>query len=207
MIPKVDNADQVRRIDRCINEHGLEDTKDSLKIIASVESPLSLLNLREVSFPESAAIEATAELMIVPCLLQIATSSKRLDSLLFAAEDYCASSSITRTPSRVEMLFARSSVVTHAKAFGLNAIDLVRTSYKGPEAVEGLKEEAEEGRRLGFDGKVRSAALLFLLLGLTLLIYSKQSTLLKCQPFKRLSHPLTKVRLHKGAEVHGLSLL
>lgn len=52
------------------------------------------------------------------------------------------------------MLFARSSVVTHAKAFGLNAIDLVRTSYKGPEAVEGLKEEAEEGRRLGFDGKV-----------------------------------------------------
>lgn len=52
------------------------------------------------------------------------------------------------------MLFARSSVVTHAKAFGLNAIDLVRTSYKGPEALEGLKEEAEEGRRLGFDGKV-----------------------------------------------------
>lgn len=54
----------------------------------------------------------------------------------------------------MEMLFARSSVVTHAKAYGLSAIDLVRTSYKGPEALQGLKQEAEEGRRLGFDGKV-----------------------------------------------------
>lgn len=54
------------------------------------------------------------------------------------------------------MLFARSAVVAHAKAYGLSAIDLVRTSYKGPEAIEGLKEEAEEGRRLGFDGKVRT---------------------------------------------------
>ena len=49
MIPKVDTAEQVRRVDRCIDEHGLDDTKDSLKIIASVESPLSLLNLRDVS--------------------------------------------------------------------------------------------------------------------------------------------------------------
>lgn len=54
----------------------------------------------------------------------------------------------------MEMLFARSSVVTHAKAYGLSAIDLVRTSYKGPEALKGLQQEAEEGRRLGFDGKV-----------------------------------------------------
>lgn len=49
VIPKVDTADQLRRVDRCIDEHGLEENKDSLKIIASVESPLSLLNLREVS--------------------------------------------------------------------------------------------------------------------------------------------------------------
>lgn len=48
VLPKVDTADQVRRVDRCIDEHGLDENKDSLKIIASVESALSLLNLRDV---------------------------------------------------------------------------------------------------------------------------------------------------------------
>lgn len=37
-------------MDRFIEEHGLEETKGRLKIIASLESPLSLLNLKEVSF-------------------------------------------------------------------------------------------------------------------------------------------------------------
>lgn len=53
------------------------------------------------------------------------------------------------------MLFARSSVVAVAKAYGLSAIDLVRTSYKGSDAIEGLRDESREGRTLGFDGKVR----------------------------------------------------
>lgn len=39
-----------------------------------------------------------------------------------------------------------------AKAFGLGAIDLVCVNYKDPEA---LRVESEEGRRLGFTGKVR----------------------------------------------------
>ena len=72
------------------------------------------------------------------------------------------------------MLYPRSQIVTAAKAYGLQAIDLVshltvsllehrhpqtRTlltrkvcvNYKDEAA---LQEESEEGRRLGFDGKV-----------------------------------------------------
>ncbi|KDE03118.1 hypothetical protein MVLG_06379 [Microbotryum lychnidis-dioicae p1A1 Lamole] len=130
VIPKVDTVQDVQVVDRCISEHGLETTKDRIKLIVSVESPLSLINLKE-----------------------IATSSNRIDALLFAAEDYCASSNIIRTESRQEMLFVRSQIVAVAKAFGLGAIDLVRTAYKGETATQGLKEEATEGRRLGFDGK------------------------------------------------------
>jgi len=49
VIPKVDTPEDVRRVDQFIEEHGLEETKGRLKIIASVESPLSLLNLKEAS--------------------------------------------------------------------------------------------------------------------------------------------------------------
>lgn len=70
----------------------------------------------------------------------------------FAAEDYCASSRIIRTPSRYEMLYARSSVVAVAHAYNLAAIDLVCVKYKGEEAEAILRDESEEGRRLGFTG-------------------------------------------------------
>lgn len=49
VIPKVDTAADVQRIDMLIDQHGLKETKDSIRIIASVESPLSLMNLKEVS--------------------------------------------------------------------------------------------------------------------------------------------------------------
>lgn len=37
----------------------------------------------------------------------------------------CADTSIIRTPSRQELLYARSQIVVAAKAFGLDAIDMV----------------------------------------------------------------------------------
>lgn len=43
--------------------------------------------------------------------------------ILFATD--CADTSVIRTPSRQELLYARSQIVIAAKAFGLNAIDMV----------------------------------------------------------------------------------
>lgn len=50
----------------------------------------------------------------------------RLSALLFAAEDYCADTSVIRSPSRRELLYPRSQIVIAAKAFKLDAIDMVR---------------------------------------------------------------------------------
>lgn len=55
-----------------------------------------------------------------------------------------------RTPSRKELLYARSAVVTAACAFGLQSIDLVCMDYKSQEI---LVEECREGREMGFTGK------------------------------------------------------
>jgi citrate lyase subunit beta-like protein len=74
-----------------------------------------------------------------------------------------------RTRSRSELLLARSQVVLAAKAHRLEAIDMVRFLYPAydlPEAynigqvcvdyrdISYLREECEDGRRLGFTGKV-----------------------------------------------------
>ncbi|GAA5912237.1 hypothetical protein JCM6882_005204 [Rhodosporidiobolus microsporus] len=130
VLPKVHTASDLAAVDSFISQYGLEGHRDKLKIVASIESPLGLLNMRE-----------------------ICGVTKRLAALLFAAEDYCASSLLLRTPSLTELTYARQSLVAHARAFGLTAVDLVCVHYKGDEALATLRREAEEGRRWGFGGK------------------------------------------------------
>ena len=55
-----------------------------------------------------------------------------------------------RTESNQELLYARQKIVTHAKAFGLQAIDLVHIKYKD---LEGLHKQSIEGANMGFSGK------------------------------------------------------
>ncbi|KAI5452133.1 hypothetical protein NCC49_001071 [Naganishia albida] len=108
----------------------INDAHPKTRLIASIESPESLLNIGAIAGWRGRGVE--------------------LVGLTFAAEDFCASSHILRSPARTELLFARSSIVTAARTFGLAAIDMVCVDYKD---LNVLKEEAEEGRRLGFDGK------------------------------------------------------
>ena len=56
-----------------------------------------------------------------------------------------------RTKERRELLYARSALVTAAVAYGLQAIDLVCIDYQS-EAT--LRAECQEGREMGFTGKV-----------------------------------------------------
>jgi hypothetical protein len=89
------------------------------------------------------------------------------------------------------MLFARSSIVTVAKAYSLKAVDLVCVQYKGEKAEETLRDESKEGRELGFDGKV---SLHFFIPGQKsrilreLMPCSKRFIPLKSRQFKLLSH-------------------
>lgn len=57
---------------------------------------------------------------------------------------------ITRTPSATELLYARSSLVVHAVAFGLQSIDMVCLDYKNNEV---LMNETTVARQMGYTGK------------------------------------------------------
>ncbi|KAJ3341743.1 hypothetical protein HDU83_006482 [Entophlyctis luteolus] len=89
-----------------------------------------------------AAIESARGMLDIPKI--IAAGDGRVEALVFAAEDYAADLGLIRTSSRLEMLLARQTVVMHAVANGLQAIDLNQ---------DVLLEECREGRTFGFTGK------------------------------------------------------
>jgi citrate lyase subunit beta-like protein len=99
------------------------------------------------------------DINIIPCIesargvinaAAIANASKRNVAIVFAAEDLCADMGLNRSHDLKELLFARSSVVAAAKAFGLDAIDLVCVDVHDEEK---LSKECKEGRDMGFTGK------------------------------------------------------
>lgn len=80
----------------------------------------------------------------------------------FGAEDYCRSTDIIRSPK--SLLYARSHIVncgnihwfygcqkSIAKAFNLSAIDMVCLEFRDQKK---LRDECEDGKIMGFDGKV-----------------------------------------------------
>ncbi|PCH40142.1 citrate lyase beta subunit [Wolfiporia cocos MD-104 SS10] len=140
VLPKIHSANDLHHVSRKIFTasamNGVRNpTERPLSLVASIESARSLVNLREIASWQS---EYGPSLGV------------SLSALLFAAEDYCADTSIIRTKSRQELLYTRSQIAITAKAFGLNAIDMVCVNYKD---LEYLKEECEDGHRLGFNGK------------------------------------------------------
>jgi citrate lyase subunit beta-like protein len=124
VIPKVETASDVHFVSRMMD--ALCGDRD-IRIIAAIESALGMLSLRD-----------------------IASSDPRLDALVFASEDFCADLEMIRTPDATELLYPRSQLVITAKAFGLQAIDMVHIDFRN---LEGLKEECRRGRELGFTGK------------------------------------------------------
>ncbi|KAF8942034.1 hypothetical protein BGZ47_006940 [Haplosporangium gracile] len=127
VIPKVQSAKDVQFVSQMVDSVAPFITRKNVRIIASIESALGIMNLKE-----------------------IATADPRVDALVFAAEDYCADLGLTRTREGTEMLYGRQAIVTAAHAYGLQAIDLVCMDYKNDDI---LREECEFGRRMGFLGK------------------------------------------------------
>ena len=129
VVPKVETAAQVRMISEYIEtyEHASRTERGSIRLLVGVETARGILNLRE-----------------------IAEADRRLDAIIFGAEDYAASIGATRTKEADEVLYARSAVVTACAANELQAIDMVYIDFRD---VEGLRAEAEQGARLGFSGK------------------------------------------------------
>ncbi len=80
----------------------------------------------------------------------VCSASPRLQAVIFGAEDLAGDIGATRTPEAWEVFYARSAVVTHTAAFGLQAIDMVFIDYTD---AAGLEAEARQGAGLGYSGK------------------------------------------------------
>ena len=128
-IPKADTADDIKAVEALIEKEeiavGLK--PGTIKLMAAIEGPLGVLNA-----------------------YAIATSSKRLIGLAIGAEDYVTNMKTKRSPGGVEILFARSQIVTAARAAGIYALDTV---YSDINNEEGFIEEVKLIKQLGFDGK------------------------------------------------------
>jgi len=129
VIPKVEGPWHLEMVRTLLTQYGNAEPASHLKFLAGIESARSIIDLKEI------------------CQY---TKSPKLDALLFSAEDYCASTGITRTPGATELLYARSAVVNHAVAYDIHAIDMVCINYKDPQV---LINEAKEACELGFHGK------------------------------------------------------
>lgn len=135
VVPKVDSAADLTFVSDVLRHTAPErhqaGSENPIKIIALIESARAIMDLRE-----------------------ICKATPHLSGLIFAAEDFALDLSLTRTPSLREFLYARSAIVTAARAAGLpSTIDLVCTSFRGEPGLKTLAEECEDGKALGFNGK------------------------------------------------------
>ncbi len=130
VIPKVESAEQVQEVSRRLSD--AESTygwpANSVALLMIVETARGVVNLRN-----------------------IAGSDARLSALIFGAEDLAGDLGATRTSDGWEVFYARSAVVIHAKAYGLQAIDTVYVDLRD---LDGLVARTEQALYMGYSGKL-----------------------------------------------------
>ena len=131
VIPKVECPTSIGYINEQIDVLAPAESKDKIKIIAAIESAQGMINIQDIAQADN-------------------HKQNRLDALVFASEDYCADLELVRTPGATELLFARSQLVLTAKAYGLQAIDMVHIDFKN---LDDLQRECQHGFEMGFTGK------------------------------------------------------
>lgn len=135
-LPKVDSPEHLTWFaDRLKTLLATRTVEEKLRLVIFTESAESLLSLPDIC---RRGVDLSQD---APFLL---------DAIVFGSDDFCADIGATRTNEAKELLFARQYVVTVAKAFKLQAIDLVYIDYKD---LEGLRHQSEEGAGMGFTGK------------------------------------------------------
>lgn len=130
VIPKVEAPEQIQDIaswlTRAEAKYGWPD--NSIMLIAIIETALGVVNLHD-----------------------IARASVRLRALAFGAEDLAADMGAVRSAEGREVFYARSAVVLHAKANGLQAIDTPFVNLNVDDAL--LTADTEGAMRMGYTGK------------------------------------------------------
>lgn len=131
VLPKVQYAGEIQDVASWLTraESRYKWADNLIPIIAIVETALGIVNLSD-----------------------IARASPRLKALAFGAEDLAGSMGAIRTPDGWEAFYARSSVVLHAKAYGLQAIDTPFVDLKADDDL--LIADTEQAYYMGYTGKL-----------------------------------------------------
>lgn len=124
VLPKVESASDVATLSGALDRTG---DAAGVAMLAMVESPLGVLNLREV-----------------------ASASPRLAGLILGANDLLKDIGGIATPGREALTSAISMTVLTARAYGLACLDTVYNAFSD---ADGFRAECEHGRMMGFDGK------------------------------------------------------
>jgi len=127
LIPKCENAHQVKQADAWISEIRKRDKiRNSTFLMPIVESALGIENC-----------------------FDIAKASGNVVAIAIGLEDFTADLGVQRTREGTESLYARSRLVLAAKAAGIQPIDSV---FSDVGDMDGLKQNVLTSRALGFEG-------------------------------------------------------
>lgn len=137
MVPKVNSPQELAAITHSV--HSLlrdKQLQQKVSLVLFVESAIGLLNLPEIC---SKGME-----------LSLRSSTFHVDGLVFGSDDFCADIGARRSVDGQELLYARQKFVTVAKAYRLQAIDMVHIDFKD---LISLREQSIKGANMGFTGK------------------------------------------------------
>ncbi|MEE3359957.1 MAG: CoA ester lyase [Pseudomonadota bacterium] len=117
LLPKVESAAQL---------DALAAITGDLRIWAMMETPMGMLNAREIA------------------------EHPMLEGMVMGTNDLIKDLGARATPDRVAVMASLGLCVLAAKAYGVTVIDGVYNAFKDE---EGLRAECTQGRDMGFDGK------------------------------------------------------
>jgi len=126
LVPKVSTPAQLVEVGQV-----LVSTPEKTRVWAMIETPLAILNLREIA---AAAEERTT----------------RLACFVLGTNDLVKETRAELDQNRTAALYWLSAAVTAARAYGIDVLDGVYNAFRD---LEGLRRECLQGRQLGMDGK------------------------------------------------------
>lgn len=127
LLPKVETSAQLSTTTELLENAGC-----TSRLWAMVETPMALMNLREI-------VEHCAPV-----------GGGRLECLVVGPNDLAKATGVNLRDGRSAMQPWLMQVIAAARAFGLAVLDGVYNNFRD---LEGLAAECAEGARMGFDGK------------------------------------------------------
>lgn len=126
LAPKVTGHRDIECLSQLLKEAGAPDT---MALWVMIETPLAILNIQEIA---------------------AARKSTQLTTFVMGTNDLAKEYRARMTADRLAFQTALQLTIAAARAYGLTAIDGVYNDIKNE---SGFRDECEQGRDLGFDGK------------------------------------------------------